>query len=128
MTQKPSTSRIAILAALAGGGAAIFAIFLLINIFERKQEAKNPFFRVVELTDENYKVLRSVANTANYSFPRLKPGRYRVRLIVDRNGNGRRDAGNIQKLMQPEDLIYHPGITKGIVPLKANFELTDIDF
>ena len=83
---------------------------------------------VVELTDENYKVLRSVANTASYSFPRLKPGRYRVRLIVDRNGNGRRDAGNIQKLIQPEDLIYHPGITKGIVPLKANFELTDIDF
>ena len=83
---------------------------------------------VVELTDENYKVLRSVANTASYSFPRLKPGRYRVRLIVDRNGNGWRDAGNIQKLIQPEDLIYHPGITKGIVPLKANFELTDIDF
>ena len=83
---------------------------------------------VVELTDENYKVLRSVANTASYSFPRLKPGRYRVRLIVDRNGNGRRDAGNIQKLMQPEDLIYHPGIIKGIVPLKANFELMDIDF
>ena len=25
---------------------------LLVNIFERKQEAKNPFFRVVELTDE----------------------------------------------------------------------------
>jgi len=83
---------------------------------------------VVELTDESYKVLRSVANTRNYSFTRLKPGRYRVRLIVDRNGNGRRDAGNIQKLIQPEELIYHPGITKGIIPLKANFELTDIDF
>ncbi len=25
---------------------------LLVNIFEKKQEAKNPFFRVVELTDE----------------------------------------------------------------------------
>src|SRR5512138_2340548 len=25
---------------------------LLINIFERKQEARNPFFRVVELTDQ----------------------------------------------------------------------------
>jgi nitrite reductase (cytochrome c-552) len=34
-------------AALAAGGAA-----LLINIFERKQEARNPFYRVVELTDE----------------------------------------------------------------------------
>ena len=25
---------------------------LLVNIFERKQEARNPFYRVVELTDE----------------------------------------------------------------------------
>lgn len=83
---------------------------------------------IVELTDENYKVLRSVANVPNYSFNRLKPGRYRVRLIVDRNGNGRRDAGNIQQLIQPEELIYHPGFQKGVIPLKANFELTDIDF
>ena len=30
----------------------LIAIALLVNIFERKQEAKNPFFRVVELTDE----------------------------------------------------------------------------
>ena len=32
---------------------AVFVGFaLLVNIFERKQEAKNPFFRVVELTDD----------------------------------------------------------------------------
>jgi len=38
----------AIIAALsAAGGAA-----LLVNILERKQEARNPFYRVVELTDE----------------------------------------------------------------------------
>ena len=39
---------VAIVAALAGAGAAA----LLVNIFEHKQEAKNPFFRVVELDDE----------------------------------------------------------------------------
>ena len=32
--------------------AAIGAAALLVNILERKQEAKNPFFRVVEVTDE----------------------------------------------------------------------------
>ncbi len=86
---------------------------------------------VVELTDENYKVIRSMANTRSYTFARLKPGRYRVRLIVDRNGNGRRDSGNIQQLVQPEELIYHPGNqrnVKNIILLKANFELVDIDF
>lgn len=36
---------VAVLAALGGGA-------LLINIFERKQEAKNPFYRVVELDDK----------------------------------------------------------------------------
>ena len=37
-----------ILVALAAvGGAA-----MLVNIFERKQESRNPFYRVVELTDE----------------------------------------------------------------------------
>ncbi|MFO1498954.1 MAG: ammonia-forming cytochrome c nitrite reductase subunit c552 [Verrucomicrobiota bacterium] len=40
---------------VALGAAALLAIgglALLINIMEHKQEAKNPFFRVVELTDE----------------------------------------------------------------------------
>jgi nitrite reductase (cytochrome c-552) len=31
--------------------AAVVGFTLLVNIFERKQEARNPFFRVVELTD-----------------------------------------------------------------------------
>ena len=32
--------------------ATILGLALLINIFQRKQEARNPFFRVVELTDD----------------------------------------------------------------------------
>ncbi len=38
--------------ALAAGLAAAGVTALLVNIFERKQEARNPFFRVVELTDQ----------------------------------------------------------------------------
>jgi nitrite reductase (cytochrome c-552) len=39
---------------LAGGAvlATIVGVALLMNIFERKQEARNPFYRVVELTDD----------------------------------------------------------------------------
>src|SRR3954468_3176942 len=36
---------------LAGAGA-ILAVILLVSIFEKKQEARNPFFRVVELNDQ----------------------------------------------------------------------------
>lgn len=38
---------VAVAAVVAAGGAA-----LLVNIFHRKEEARNPFFRVTELTDE----------------------------------------------------------------------------
>ena len=33
-------------------GATILGLALLVNIFQRKQEARNPFYRVVELTDD----------------------------------------------------------------------------
>jgi nitrite reductase (cytochrome c-552) len=47
---KPATLLIAIAAVAALAAVAVIA--LLVNIFERKQEARNPFYRVVELTDE----------------------------------------------------------------------------
>jgi nitrite reductase (cytochrome c-552) len=37
---------------LIAAGGAVLGMILLVSIFQRKQEARNPFFRVVELTDE----------------------------------------------------------------------------
>lgn len=44
--------KIVVIAAFAAFAAAILGVALLTNIMERKQEARNPFFRVVELTDD----------------------------------------------------------------------------
>ncbi len=41
-----------VITALVTALVAVGALALLINIYERKQEARNPFYRVVELTDE----------------------------------------------------------------------------
>lgn len=41
-----------ILIAIVAAGAAIGITALLVNIFQRQQEARNPFYRVVELDDE----------------------------------------------------------------------------
>jgi nitrite reductase (cytochrome c-552) len=54
MTDAPSAtpSRRMLLLVVALAALATIAIAaLLVNIFERKQEAKNPFYRVVELND-----------------------------------------------------------------------------
>lgn len=44
--------RLIVLVALIAAVASIAGAALLTNIFERKQEGRNPFFRVVELTDD----------------------------------------------------------------------------
>ena len=49
--RRHSISLIALVAVIAAV-AAIGGAALLTNVFERKQEGKNPFFRVVELTDD----------------------------------------------------------------------------
>jgi len=51
-TAQRTPARRFLLAVVVSTVAAIGALALLMNIFERKQEAKNPFFRVVELTDD----------------------------------------------------------------------------
>jgi nitrite reductase (cytochrome c-552) len=52
MAAQRSTLRIVVITAVAAALAAAGVTALLVNNFERKQEARNPFFRVVELTDE----------------------------------------------------------------------------
>ena len=49
---KYRTFRLVALTALITTLAAVAGVALLVNIFERQQEARNPFFRVVELTDD----------------------------------------------------------------------------
>ncbi|HEY9402918.1 MAG TPA: ammonia-forming cytochrome c nitrite reductase subunit c552 [Pyrinomonadaceae bacterium] len=46
------TYKLIALAAIVAALAAVGGVALLVNIMEHKQEARNPFFRVVELTDE----------------------------------------------------------------------------
>ncbi|CAN5647732.1 ammonia-forming cytochrome c nitrite reductase subunit c552 [soil metagenome] len=48
------SAKVVAVVAFASFAAAILGLGLLTNIFERQQEARNPFFRVVELTDDTY--------------------------------------------------------------------------
>ena len=52
MVTPHSNARVILYTALAAALAAAGVTALLVNIFERKQEARTPFFQVVELTDE----------------------------------------------------------------------------
>jgi len=51
MKSRTVSFRLLVTVAVVTAVAAVGVTALLVNIFERKQEARNPFFRVVEITD-----------------------------------------------------------------------------
>jgi len=50
--KRPGPTTVYVTLALGATVVAVGVIALLVNIFERKQEARNPFYRVVELNDQ----------------------------------------------------------------------------
>lgn len=52
-------------------------------------------------------------------FDYLNEGTYMVRVILDRNGNGKWDTGDYMKHLQPEEIKYLPGEFK----IKKNFDI-----
>ena len=64
-----------------------------------------------ELLDGSDKVVRRVIlKDGELVFQNLKPGKYYLRYIVDRNGNGRWDTGNYKEKLQPEPVYYYPAV------------------
>jgi len=66
---------------------------------------------VAELTDKAGKVVsRKLALTGEMlMFPDLLPGNYGLRVIWDKDQNGKWSAGDFRKKIQPEEVVYFPG-------------------
>ena len=77
----------------------------------------------VELLNEQREVVRRQRNIAAYEFKNIKPGKYRLRLIIDANNNGVWDTGRYELRMPAETIQYFPGT----LLIKQNFELDDIN-
>lgn len=80
---------------------------------------------LVQLLDNNYKVVQQQQNKPKVRFSDITPGDYQIRLIIDSNSNGRWDPGNYFKGEEPEKIIYYrsPDGTTSIKGVKANWEI-----
>lgn len=80
---------------------------------------------LVQLIDNNYQVVRQVRNLHRVRFENVIPGDYQMRLIIDRNNNGRWDPGNYFENQEPEPVVYYRGAdgTTAIKGVKANWEI-----
>lgn len=87
-----------------------------------KTEAKN---YIIQLLSEDYTVLEEYKNITNLKYPYIKPGKYRIRAIIDTNNNNYWDCGNVLKKQKSEQIIY---FSKDIINLKPNWEIKDLMF
>ena len=78
---------------------------------------------IVQLLNEKETVLseRPVGHNGIIRFEYLKPGKYKIKAIHDRNRNGRWDTGNIKMRIQPEMIYYFPKV----IELRANWEVAE---
>ena len=87
------------------------------------KNATNNF--IVQLLDmASKKIVAEIQNKPNYQFNFVKAGTYQIRLIDDRNNNGRWDFGDPDVFLLPERMLFFPNELR----LKQNFELTGNDF
>lgn len=77
---------------------------------------------VIEVLEKGVPVKSST--NAKSRFDNLTPGIYQIRVIIDRNKNGKWDPGNYFKNIEPEQVFYYKS-EKGEqnVNIKANWEL-----
>ncbi len=80
---------------------------------------------LVQLLDNNLKVLNQIPNQRRTIFRNVIPGNYQIRLIIDKNDNGRWDPGNYFENIEPEPIIYYqaPDGTTSVKGVKANWEI-----
>lgn len=83
-------------------------------------------FYIFQLVNEagNITFNKRLSKSQVISIPYLEPGNYRMRLVEDKNRNGRWDPGSIVTEKQPEKIFYNPEELR----VKANWEMTDLKF
>ena len=82
------------------------------------KNAKDNF--IVELLNDKFEVVKSVANQSQFQFNYIKPAVYFIRAIVDKNKNNQWDAGNFKtkELAEPIFFVREP------IKVKKNFALS----
>jgi len=96
-----------------------------LSVISTKVQTKEDF--ILQLLDRSYKVVEEAKNGKAHTFENIAPGTYSMRVLIDKNKNGKWDAGNYLTKTQPEPIVYYtnPKDNKDIF-LKANWQLGDL--
>ena len=77
--------------------------------------------KIVQVMDNKQQIVRSAISNSDglLDFEYMIPGEYTLKLIHDRNANGKWDTGKYLEHLQPEMVEFNPGK----VSLRSNFDM-----
>ena len=91
---------------------------LLVSI---QTERENYF---VQLVNNKNEVIAKRANEKEFKFTNIKPGDYKLRVLIDSNNNGIWELGNIMTNDEPEPIVFYKSSEGNeTVTLRANWEV-----
>ncbi|MEQ9466876.1 MAG: Ig-like domain-containing protein [Ekhidna sp.] len=64
---------------------------------------------IIQLLSSDKKVAYQSKDQTNVSFATVKPGNYKIRVLIDTNNDGKWTYGNLLKNDEPEEVYLHPG-------------------
>ncbi len=81
---------------------------------------------LVQLIGKNGNVVRQkyIPESGKFAFQYLKPGNYGLKIVVDKNRNGKWDTGNYETKQAPEQVIFCPETYE----TRANWEIKTDDW
>lgn len=90
-------------------------------IISLKKKGKTPL--IIELLTEDEKLIKSVlvGDDTQIKFELLKPSKYKVRVIFDKNINNKWDTGSVLKKKQPERVLYYPKT----IEIRSNWSINE---
>lgn len=81
------------------------------------------FPMLLQLLDEKENLMMSqwITEERSVQFNRIKPNKYYIRVLIDKNKNGMWDTGNYLMKQQPEPVIHFPNY----IDARANWEINE---
>lgn len=78
---------------------------------------------VIQLLDKNFNILEQIQDKTHGQFEDLTAGDYLLRVVIDKNNNGKWDPGNYLLNQEPEPVIYYKDEKNSfIINLKSNWD------
>lgn len=91
------------------------------NVLFKIKTMQNHEHLLAQLVNDNDVVFaeKPVMTDGSVKFDFVRPGTYKLKIIVDLNNNGKWDTGNYMRKLQPEKVFYDPSS----IQVKANWDM-----